>query len=90
MIDEQYPDTSWTQVYTDGSATNAVENGGAGVYIMDPNGYREEAHFPTGKHCANYAAEVEALIHAANTISTSEVNCSQGVFLTDAVCPPGS
>ena len=62
-----------TGVYTDGSATNAVENGAAGIYIMDPSGYREEAHFPTGKHCTNYAA---------NTISTSEANCSHVVFLT--------
>ena len=28
MIDEQHPDTSWTQVYTDGSGTNAVEKEG--------------------------------------------------------------
>ncbi|XP_041366816.1 uncharacterized protein LOC121381550 [Gigantopelta aegis] len=45
---------------------------------MDPSGYREEAHFPTGKHCINYAAEVEALIHAAHI-------CSHVVFLTDAL-----
>ncbi|XP_041371496.1 uncharacterized protein LOC121385027 [Gigantopelta aegis] len=52
---------------------------------MDPSCYREEAHFPTGKHCTNYAAEVEALIHAANIISTREENCSRVVFLTDAL-----
>ena len=56
-----------------------------GIYIMDPSGYREEAHFPTGKHCTNYAAEVEALIHSANMISTSEANFSRVVFLTDAL-----
>ena len=33
----------------------------------------------------NYAAEVEALIHTANMISTSEVNCSHVAFLTDAL-----
>ncbi|XP_041364101.1 uncharacterized protein LOC121379523 [Gigantopelta aegis] len=52
---------------------------------MDPSGYREEAHFPTGKYCTNYAAEVEALIHAARIISTREENCSHVVFLTDAL-----
>ena len=31
MIDEQYPSEAWIHVYTDGSATNAVKNGGAGV-----------------------------------------------------------
>ncbi|XP_041369488.1 uncharacterized protein LOC121383481 [Gigantopelta aegis] len=73
------------KIYTDGSATNAVENGWAGIYIMDPSDYREEAHFPTGKHCTNYAAEVEALIHAAHIISTREENCSHVIFLTDAL-----
>ncbi|XP_041369908.1 uncharacterized protein LOC121383877 [Gigantopelta aegis] len=76
------PETSWTQVYTDGSATNAVENRGAGIYIMDPSGYREEAHFSTAKHCTNYAAEVVATIHAAHIISTREEKCSHVVFLT--------
>ncbi|XP_041375231.1 uncharacterized protein LOC121388082 [Gigantopelta aegis] len=52
---------------------------------MDPNGYREEAHLSTGKHCTNYAAEVEALIHAAHIISTRQENCSHVVFLADTL-----
>ncbi|XP_041369746.1 ribonuclease H-like [Gigantopelta aegis] len=87
MIDAQYPEPSWTQAYTDGSATNAAENRGAGIYmyIMDRSGYREEAHFHTEKHCTNYDAELQALVHAAHTISTREENCLHVVFLTNAL-----
>ena len=65
MIDEQYPAESWIHLDTDGSATNAVADGGAGVYINSPGGPTITAGTPTGKHCTNYAAEVEALIQAA-------------------------
>ena len=30
MIQQRYPQTSWTHAYTDGSAENAVRNGGSG------------------------------------------------------------
>ena len=36
-IDEFYPDLAWNQIYTDGSGTNAVSNGGAGVVFKDIN-----------------------------------------------------
>ena len=71
-IDEQYPESSWIQVYTDGSATEAVRNGGAGVFIQYPNGQQQTADIPTGKQCSNYTAEVEALTQAANFIRSSE------------------
>jgi len=32
-IQNSYPENSWTHVYTDGSADQAVKNGGAGIYI---------------------------------------------------------
>nr|KAG5711684.1 hypothetical protein BaRGS_016866 [Batillaria attramentaria] len=31
MIAEKYPEEGWIQAYTDGSATDAVSNGGAGT-----------------------------------------------------------
>ncbi|XP_041369744.1 uncharacterized protein LOC121383715 [Gigantopelta aegis] len=37
------------------------------------------------KHCTNYDAEVQTLIHAAHIISTREENCSHVVFLTNAL-----
>ena len=33
MLDENYPQESWTHVYTDGSAKDAIKDGGAGVHI---------------------------------------------------------
>ena len=60
-IDECYPDLAWNQIYTDGSATNAVSNGGAGVVFKDINDQITKEAIPTGKHCNNYKAEVEAL-----------------------------
>jgi len=52
---------------------------------MDPSNYREEVHFPTGKHGTNYAAEVDILIYAAHIISTREENCSHVISLTSAL-----
>ena len=84
MIDEQYPAESWIHVYTDGSATNAVADGGAGVHINSPDGHVITAGIPTGKHCTNYAAEVEALMKAAALIHDIQSDCTQVVFLSDA------
>ena len=84
-IDESYPDLAWNQIYTDGSATNAVSNGGAGVVFKDINDQITKEAIPTGKHCNNYKAEVEALklaVRMARNSSTEEFN--QFVFLTDA------
>jgi len=35
MIEDSYPDEAWTHIYTDGSASDAVKNGGAGVKIAN-------------------------------------------------------
>nr|XP_022335859.1 ribonuclease H1-like [Crassostrea virginica] len=87
MLDEKYPSENWARVYTDGSATNATTNGGAGVYIEYPNGEKQSMAIPTGLHCSNYKAEEEALLHAANyIINNAEAHENiQVVFLTDAL-----
>nr|KAG5706601.1 hypothetical protein BaRGS_005671 [Batillaria attramentaria] len=84
LIDEKYPGEAWVQVYTDGSATQAVSNGGAGVFIRYPDGQTESVAVPTGKHCSNYSAEVKALQAAASVIQTAGSEYHQFVFLTDA------
>ena len=33
MLQNQYPQETWTRIYTDGSAIEATRNGGAGVLI---------------------------------------------------------
>jgi hypothetical protein len=37
MIDQKYPQDTWTHVYTDGSSQDAVRNGGSGVFIKFPD-----------------------------------------------------
>jgi ribonuclease HI len=85
MISECYPAESWIHVYTDGSATNAVANGGAGVHVRSPEGHSTTASIPTGKHCSNYSAEVQALMQAASMIHDTTSECPQVVFLSDAL-----
>ena len=84
-LDERYPEESWIRAYTDGSATNAVKSGGAGVHIQYPSGEQEEQALPTGLHCTNYKAEIDALTQAAHTIAMRADRTTQVVFLTDAL-----
>ena len=84
MIEDRYPPEAWVQVYTDGSATNAVYDGGAGVMITTPEGRKIESGIPTGLHCTNYTAEKQAIMHALDKLDESLTECSQVVILTDA------
>ena len=84
-IYDRYPEEAWTHVYTDGSATKAVSNGGAGVILFDPDREPVKEAIPTGKHCNNYKAEVEALKLAAKMVKDSTTDeYRQVVFLTDS------
>ena len=84
-IAENYPPETWTHVYTDGSATKAITDGGAGIIIQYPSGATQTASSATGKHCTNYRAETEALKQAAILVKDSLEPCSPTVFLTDAL-----
>jgi ribonuclease HI len=84
MIEERYPSEAWIHAYTDGSATEAVKNGGAGVFVRYPEGRTETASIPTGTHCSNYSAEVQALTKAAKLIEAPDQDHQAVVFLTDA------
>ena len=85
MIAERYPEESWIHVYTDGSATRAVRDGGAGVLIKSPEGHTSTAGIPTGKYCSNYSAETQALMQAASMVQDLQYDCPQVVFLSDAL-----
>ena len=65
MIEDSYHEEAWTHIFTDGSASDAVKNGGAGVYIHETDGLTKVLAEATGVYCTNYRAEVEALIIAA-------------------------
>ena len=83
-IDLNYPSENWIRVYTDGSAEEAVSNGGAGVYIEWPDGTTLERSFPTGKHSSNCKAEGTVLEEAADILSSPKSHEQNVVFLTDA------
>ena len=61
-IEKYYPKQEWVRLYTDGSATDAIKNGG-GEWL---DGSTTSDAFPTGATCSNYKAKAEALIVALN------------------------
>ena len=85
MIAVRYPQEAWTHVFTDGSATNAVTNGRAGILVHFPGGQKVSESVAVGRHCSNYRAETEALIQAATIVQASDHDCKQVVFLSDAL-----
>ena len=85
LITDLYPSEAWIHAYTDGSARNAVSDGGAGIFIQSPEGQTIKKGFPTGKHCTNYTAEEEAIKHATVAVEELDTDCNQVVFLTDAL-----
>ena len=80
MLEKQYSPVYWIRVLTDGSATNASKNGGAGIYVQYRNGERQSGAIPTGLYC-NYKTEEEAIIRSVHTIN----NTTPVVFLTNAL-----
>ena len=84
-IDDFYWQATWIHVYTDGSATDAVQDGGAGGLIYLPNGQTLEAASATGKYSTNYDAEVKTREQGAQAvIYLTDINSEDVVFLTDS------
>ena len=84
-IDDFYPQATWIHVYTDGSATDTVQDNGAGSLIYLPKGQTLEAASATGKYCTNYDAEVKAQEQGAQVvIDLTDTNSEDVVFLTDS------
>ena len=72
FLNIHYPCDSWTRVYTDGSAEDAVRNGGAGVCVQHIVDNEEHVSISTGLHSTNYKAEAMALEEAATILERSE------------------
>ena len=85
MIDESYPADSWTHVYTDGSAEQAIHNGGSGIFIRFPDGEETKMSGPGGKLCSNFRAEVLAIIKAAEFLSRCKRTFGRVVIFTDSM-----
>ena len=84
-ICHNYPQENWTQVYTDGSAEQAVKKGGAGIYIRYPGGREEKISLATGIHSTNFKAEAVAIQTGATHIEKSPYTSNNVVFLSDAL-----
>ena len=85
MICEQYPPEDWTNVYTDGSVTNAIQDSGTGIVIYLYSGSTESASAATRRHYCNYKAESEAVLMATSLVVDSQQKSTMAVFLTDAL-----
>ena len=84
-IDEKYPKDEWIRIYTDGSASEATETGGAGVFIEWPNGDTHEHSVAAGTQCTNYKAEAIAIREGATVMRDKNTSINANiVFLTDA------
>ena len=70
-------------MYTDSSAENAVQNGGAGDYIQYPRGKEDKISLATSS--TNYKAETEALKTAAAHIEVSTPASPSVVLFTVAL-----
>ncbi|GFS27134.1 RNA-directed DNA polymerase from mobile element jockey [Elysia marginata] len=71
MLDKKYPSNYWIRAFIDGLASEAVRDGGGGVYIEWPNNSSSKISIPTGKYSTNYKAEAEALQVAAKVLVNS-------------------
>ena len=85
MLNDTYDDNHWAQVYTDGSADEAVRNGGAGVFIKLPHQPPISHSYATGEMSTNFRAEAIALHRALETLETLESLPPQVVVLTDCL-----
>ena len=86
MLASTYHPSTWTRVYTDGSADQAVRNGGSGVLICYQDGRKQSRSFPAGSIATNYRAETTALHEAAKILKQENQTHTNIVFLTD--CRP--
>ncbi|GFS19474.1 ribonuclease H [Elysia marginata] len=85
MLDKKYPSNYWIRAFTDGSASEAVRDGGGGICIEWPDNSSSKISIPTGKYSTNYKAEAEALQEAAKVLVNSEAtHHAKVVLLTDA------
>ena len=85
-LDKNFPGEEWIRVYTDGSAEKAVANGGSGVYIEMPDQKTIESFIPTGTHCSNYKAELEAIKEALIILERIKLSIpkARAVLLSDS------
>ena len=85
-IKSEYPENEWVHVYTDGSARNAISDGGGGIVLKLSKSVKITKSIATGKFSNNYRAESEAIKTAAEMIlESSGILLRKVVIFTDAL-----
>ena len=84
MIDEKYLNAELTNVYRDGSATEAVKDGGSGIFIKYPSGNVKRISIAAGHTCSNYKAELLAIQKALDSLEDLELNERNISLFTDS------
>jgi ribonuclease HI len=85
LVDREYPHENWIHAYTDGSAVDAIQNGGSGVYIRYPDGSSTSISKPTGKICTNIKAEATAINLAVEHLIHAAPSCKNIAILKDSL-----
>ena len=85
MIEEKFPPDTWTHVYTDGSAAEAVRDGGSGVLVRFSDGATKSVSVPGGKLCTNYQAEILAIKTAADFLTELGKDMGNVVIFSDSM-----
>ena len=85
LIADRFHHTSWTHVYTDGSAEERMENGGSGLYIRYSDGDTTSISVPGGLQCSNYRAEILAISTAAEHLLESRKKMGNIAIFTDSL-----
>ena len=85
MMQDCYPKSAWTHVFTDVSVENAVRNGGSGVYIHHSDGTTSSLSIPASDLSSNYRAEVHALKTATEFLIDEDCNKQNTVLLSDSL-----
>ncbi|XP_043212634.1 uncharacterized protein LOC122376759 [Amphibalanus amphitrite] len=70
-----------TWVWTDGSATDGVLNGGAGALIVWPDGEERSVRAPAGRLCSSFRAEMVALRTALSFLLENPLHADDPVVI---------
>ena len=84
-LEREFPADTWVHAYTDGSATDAVKNGGSGVLIKRHQQQPMTISAPAGKLCTNFRAEVKAITLASTHLVACGEPAVNTVILTDSL-----
>ena len=85
MMQNRYPKSTWSHVFTDGFSKNTVISGGSGACIRRPDGTTSSLSILAGDLSSNHRAELHALKAAMEHLI--EEDCSQKniVLLPDSL-----